>query len=76
MTTTIEPCERSPAKVDRIDTKGNIREHLTRDGHRTICGVKIGQRQTPCGNAPCTRCEKIAAHCQIAPRAASGDQSP
>jgi len=51
MTTTIEPCERSPAKVDRIDTKGNIREHLTRDGHRTIYDVKIGPRPTPSGNA-------------------------
>lgn len=47
-------------KVDRIDDKGNIREHLTLDGSRTICGIEIGYRQTPCGNATCRRCEKIA----------------
>ncbi len=63
-------------KVDRIDDKGNIREHLTRDGQRTICGIEIGQRQTPCGNATCRRCEKIAARCQITASAASGEQSP
>lgn len=60
-------------KVDRIDDRGNIREHLTRDGQRTICGIEIGQRQLPCGNATCRRCEKIAALCQIAPRAAPGE---
>lgn len=48
-------------KVDRIDDRGNIREHFTRDGLRTICGVEIGRRQPPCGNRPCKRCEKIAA---------------
>jgi hypothetical protein len=63
-------------KVDRIDDRGNIREHLTRDGHRTICGIEIGQRQLPCGNATCRRCEKIAARCQIAPSASSGEQQP
>ena len=59
-------------KIDRIDDKGNIREHLTRDGSHTICGIEIGQRQAPYGNATCKRCEKIAARCQIAPLAASG----
>lgn len=63
-------------KVDRIDNRGNIREHLTRDGRRTICGIAIGQRQLPCGNATCGRCEKIAARCQIEPRASSGEQEP
>lgn len=63
-------------KVDRIDDKGNIREHLTREGVRTICGIEIGRRQTPCGNAPCRRCEKIAVRCQITPRAASREQNP
>ena len=61
-------------KVDRIDDSGNIREHLTRDGHRTICGIEIGQRQTPCGNATCRRCEKIATRCQIEPSASSREQ--
>ena len=48
-------------KIDRIDDRGNIREHLTRDGIRTICGIEIGMRQVPCDNAPCKRCEKIVA---------------
>lgn len=61
-------------KIDRIDDKGDIREHFTRDGRRTICGIEIGYRQPPCGNRPCKRCEKIAARCQIAPTAASREQ--
>lgn len=48
-------------KIDRIDERGNIREHFTRDGRHTICGIEIGMRQQPCGNAPCKRCEKIVA---------------
>jgi len=46
-------------KVDRIDDRGNIREHFTRDEKSTICGIEIGMRQTPCGNTPCMRCKKI-----------------
>lgn len=69
-TTPVRPVHQM-TKVDRIDDSGNIREHLTRDGHRTICGIEIGQRQVPCGNATCRRCEKIAARCQITTRAAS-----
>ncbi|MCJ7597367.1 MAG: hypothetical protein MUO41_01820, partial [Methyloceanibacter sp.] len=53
-------------KIDRIDDRGDIREHLTRDDRRTICGIEIGQRQPPCGNRPCKRCEKIAKRCQKA----------
>lgn len=50
-------------KIDRYDNRGDIREHVTRDGRRTICGLSIGfaQSQPPCGNRPCKRCEKIAA---------------
>jgi hypothetical protein len=48
-------------KIDRIDDHGDIRQHWTRDGRRTICGVEIGYRQPPCGNRPCKRCEKIVA---------------
>ena len=59
-------------KIDRIDDRGDIREHWTRDGVRTICGIEIGMRQLPCGNRACKRCEKIAEHCQKAPSAASG----
>ena len=59
-------------KIDRIDDRGDIREHLTRDDRRTICGIEIGMRQPACGNRPCKRCEKIAERCQNAPPAASG----
>lgn len=59
-------------KIDRIDDRGDIREHWTLDGHRTICGIAIGIRQPACGNRPCKRCEKIAARCQKAPSATSG----
>ena len=48
-------------KIDRIDNRGDIREHLTRDGRLTICGIEIDMWQVPCGNAPCRRCEKIVA---------------
>jgi hypothetical protein len=61
-------------KIDRIDDRGDICEHLTLDGQRTICGIEIGQRQPPCGNRACKRCEKISARCQIVARAASGEQ--
>lgn len=58
-------------KIDRFDSRGDIREHLTRDsGRSTICGLKIGfaQSQRPCGNRPCRRCEKIAAQLsEVAP---------
>ena len=63
---------RQMTKIDRIDDRGDIREHWTIDGRRTICGIEIGMRQTPCGNRACKRCEKIAARCQKAPAAASG----
>ena len=61
-------------KIDRIDDKGDIREHWTRDGRRTICGVAIWNKQPAYGNRPCRRCAKIATRCQIAPPAASGEQ--
>lgn len=48
-------------QIDRIDDKGDIREHWTLDGRRTICGIGIGYRQPPCGNRPCKRCAKIFA---------------
>jgi hypothetical protein len=48
----------TPTKVDRIDSHGDICEHQTIDAHRTLCGIEIGQRQSPCGNRPCKRCEK------------------
>lgn len=51
----------TPTKVDRIDSRGDICEHQTIDAHRTLCGIEIGQRQAPCGNRPCKRCEKVVA---------------
>ena len=48
-------------KIDRIDNRGDIREHLTRDGRLTICGLAIEMSQPPCGNRSCKRCEKIIA---------------
>ncbi len=59
-------------KIDRIDDRGDIREHWTRNGHRTICGIEIGMRQTACGNRACKRCKKIAERCQNASPTASG----
>ncbi len=59
----VRPIDRM-TKIDRIDNKGDIREHLTRDGRRTICGLSISgfaRTQPPCGNRSCKRCEKIAA---------------
>ena len=52
-------------KIDRIDRRGDIREHDTRDGVKTVCGLALGMTQTAGGNRPCLRCEKIAARCQI-----------
>jgi len=43
-------------KIDRIDDRGDIREHLTRDGRHTICGIEIGMWQPACGNRLCKRC--------------------
>lgn len=61
-------------KVDRIDDRGNITEHWTRDGRRTICGLQIGYRQNACGNRTCGRCEKLIVRCQIAPTSTSSEQ--
>jgi hypothetical protein len=63
-------------KVDRIDNRGDIREHLTRDGSRTLCGLTLGRgyTQNACGNRECRRCEKIAARCQNSTSATSSEQ--
>lgn len=49
-------------KIDRIDNKGFIREHLTRDGERTICGLDLHPMmvQRACGNGLCKRCAMLA----------------
>ena len=60
-------------KIDRIDDRGDIREHWTRDGVRTICGIEIGMRQSPCGNRTCKHCKKIVERCQNSPSTASGE---
>ena len=53
-------------KIDRIDNKGDIREHSTLTGTRTLCGLALsrGWTQPALGNRPCKRCEKITASCQ------------
>lgn len=49
-------------KIDRIDERGDIREHWTTDDVRTICGVQIGgNRQEPAGNRECKRCLRVGA---------------
>ncbi len=50
------PKDDTPWSVDRIDKDGNIREHLTRDGERTICGFEINLDQDSAGNVRCKRC--------------------
>ena len=54
-------------RIDRYDTHGDIREHFTRDGKRTICGQPIYGSQSPAGARPCRRCEKIVARLSETP---------
>ena len=46
-------------KIDRIAHNGDIREHLTRDGERTICGLDLDITQDAAGNRTCRRCEML-----------------
>jgi hypothetical protein len=50
-------------RIDRIDQKGNIREHIVhpRDPDKTLCGLVIGTSQRAMGNRVCQRCEVEAA---------------
>lgn len=50
-------------KIDRIDRRGNIREHILVEGseQRTLCGLYVEMSQEPCGNAACFRCAQVAA---------------
>jgi histone acetyltransferase (RNA polymerase elongator complex component) len=47
--------------IDRIDNKGNIREHITQDDLRTLCGLPLVgmMTQIPCDNGLCRRCERV-----------------
>ena len=47
--------------IDRISQNGDIREHMTRDGRRTLCGLTIDASQDPAGNTRCGRCRRITA---------------
>jgi len=47
--------------IDRIAHNGDIREHLTKDGERTICGLDLTITQEAGGNRPCLRCKSIKA---------------
>lgn len=54
-----------PPRIDRIDGKGNIREHIVRtpvhdvEDLYTLCGLPIVESQNPAGNAICLRCEQL-----------------
>jgi hypothetical protein len=48
-------------RVDRIDGKGNIRQHLTVDRKVTLCGLALRLWQEPANNSECRRCVRIAA---------------
>ena len=55
------------ARIDRIDARGNIREHVispdlsTRTGETTaLCGRRIHMSQPACGNARCKTCERLS----------------
>ena len=65
-------------KIDRMDNHGWFREHLTRDGQRTLCGQSLlnCHTQPAYGNRECRRCEKLVAHCQIQTPLASSEQTP
>lgn len=49
-------------EIDRIDSKGNIRGHLTRDGEHTICGLDLHPMmvQRASGNGLCKRCAMLS----------------
>jgi hypothetical protein len=48
--------------IDRIDGRGNIREHITADGQRALCGALLGgPTQEAAGNAKCGSCAKMVA---------------
>lgn len=51
-------------RIDRIDVRGNIREHLTLNGVKTLCGLALELTQPACGNGLCKRCENLRARCQ------------
>lgn len=44
--------------VDRVDVFGRVREHLSDDGARTLCGQELtaANSRLPAGNLHCTRC--------------------
>lgn len=47
--------------IDRIDAKGNIREHVVSDDASfTLCGLSLAvPTQKPAGNSPCSRCRQL-----------------
>ena len=48
-------------RIDRIDERGQIREHTIDDSDwlHTLCGIEIRQSQIACGNRRCTKCEAL-----------------
>lgn len=50
-----------PVPIDRIDGRGDIREHLVGVAGRTLCGRPIVAAQEPAGAPRCKRCRSLAA---------------
>lgn len=49
--------------IERVDERGMFRAHLTRDGVKTVCGLRLGETQkhdAHGGNAMCKRCQALA----------------
>ncbi len=55
-------------RIDRIDQRGNITEHVVRmldttigirRASRTVCGTPIDLAQKPAHNWPCQRCARV-----------------
>lgn len=62
-------------RIDRIDRRGNITEHLRRsdDTRRTVCGLGLGgNTQDPSGARECSRC--VALHARQAERVPAADR--
>ena len=52
-------------RIDRIDSRGNICEHILREhSDYPLCGVNLNQTQSPLGNRPCKNCLRVYARGQ------------
>lgn len=53
-------------KIDREDMRSLYTSHWTRDGARTVCGLRIMMWQKYLGNGMCRRCERIMSRDRVA----------